>query len=315
MLIAAPVRWDDACFAIPAVRALAGSGLRVGVLCGEAQQAVWETVKGLAAVIAFAEKANAKSVAAEISGKWEAAMIWEDGVAAESCVRAKVPKRIGPDIKELRKLVTNPIDLSKAPGPVEHRVQFYLSLVEKLGIPTSQPEFFGPAWATVPQAGTVLLSPDSDFGKTYEWPFDRWVELGKALLPGGGAKIKVAGLPGNRDLGTMLAAALGESVELIEAKSLAALMPVFAAQELVVTAESSLPHVASHAGTTCVTLFGPGDPAWRRPLGRRHGVARRHVECSPCFLTKCPMDLRCQNDLTVARVLAAVREKLPVPVV
>src|SRR5690606_23585748 len=97
---------------------------------------------------------------------------------------------------------------------------------------------------------------------------------------------------------------------LIETGSLGDALDTLSAHKMVISAEGSLPHVAAFAGATCVTLFGPGDPAWRRPLGRQHGIARRHVECAPCFLKKCPMDLRCQEELTVERVMDAVRATL-----
>ncbi len=308
MLIAAPSRWDEACFAIPAVRALAASGLKVGVLCEEPQQELWQSLSGIE-VVGFPPKAKAKVVAAEIAGNWDAAILWEAGVAAEACVRAKIPRLIGLPSKELKSLLTDPVTVAKPPAPVEHRVQYYLSVVGALGIATAQPEFFAPAFAEIDTAPrTVLLSPDSDFGKTYEWLADRWLDLGKTLMADG-LKLTVAGIPGGRNLGKSLAIALGDGIRFVEAEPLAGMMELLAVHETVISAESSLPHVAAHAGATCVTLFGPGEPLLRRPLGRRNGIARRHVECSPCFLTKCPMDLRCQNDLTVERVLAVVREK------
>lgn len=313
MLIAAPAAWDEVCFAIPAVKAMAASGLKVGVLCEDRQRPVWETLAGVS-VIGFPEKTSAKRIAPGIAGHWEAAILWEPGIAAEACLRAKIERRIGPESEDLKKLLTHPVERPKVDGPVQHRVRHYLSLVEKLGVATGEPAFFAPLSAgSEPAQGAVLLAPDSDFGKTYEWPLDRWVALGKALLDGG-HRVAVAVLKGERDLGVLLAAALGNQVRLIEAEPLAGILPQLAIHPLVIAAEGSLPHLAAYAGSTCVTLFGPGDPMWKRPLGRRHAVARRHVECAPCFLTKCPMDLRCQNELALERVLAVLREKLPQPV-
>lgn len=310
MLIAAPAAWDEVCFAIPAVKAMAASGLKVGVLCEDRQRSVWETLAGVA-VIGFPEKTNAKRVASGIAGNWDAAILWEPGIASEACWRANIGRRIGPESEELKKLLTHPVERAKVEGPIQHRVRHYLSLVEKLGVATAEPAFFAPLSGVVePAQGAVLLAPDSDFGKTYEWPLDRWAALGKTLLSGG-HRVAVAPLQGGRDLGVLLASALGDQVRLIEVEPLAGILPRLAIHPLVIAAEGSLPHLAAYAGSTCVTLFGPGDPMWKRPLGRRHAVARRHVECAPCFLTKCPMDLRCQNDLALERVLAVVREKLP----
>ena len=83
--MAAPERWDEACFAVPAVRALVASGLGAGVLCPAAQREFWETVEGLT-VIAFPVKAKPRAVAAELSGNWEASLAWETGLAAEAAL-------------------------------------------------------------------------------------------------------------------------------------------------------------------------------------------------------------------------------------
>ncbi len=304
MLVAAPVRWDEACFSVPAVRALVASGLAVGVLCEERQVPFWERIPGIR-VTGFPPKPDVKKLAAGLAGDWSGALIWEPGIAAEIIVRAQIAKRIGPETKALRKVTTHPVNLAKEPGPVEHRVRFYLSLVEKLGVITSRPEFFAPLESGAPVPGNVMLCPDSDLGVTYEWPLERWVELAGALKEEG-AKLTIAGLSGTRGKGRLLAEKLGESERFLEARPLAGALDLFAAHEVVIASESSLPHVAAFAGATCVTLFGPGDPTSRRPLGRQHGIARRHVECTPCFLEKCPMDLRCQEELNVERVMGVV---------
>jgi ADP-heptose:LPS heptosyltransferase len=101
-------------------------------------------------------------------------------------------------------------------------------------------------------------------------------------------------------------------VDSIDATILGSTLPALAAHRFVIATDASLPHLASHLGGTCVTLFGPNDPAWKRPLGRRHVIVRRHVECAPCLLAKCPMDLRCQLELLHDRVWQAICGKLGV---
>ena len=93
MLVAAPERWDEACFAVSALRALAASGLHTGVLCSEAQRDLWATVEGVT-VLDFPLGAKAKSVAAEISGNWEASLAWEYGFSAEVFKIAGIPRRL-----------------------------------------------------------------------------------------------------------------------------------------------------------------------------------------------------------------------------
>jgi ADP-heptose:LPS heptosyltransferase len=259
-------------------------------------------------VLDFPLKTKAKVVAVGISGNWQASLAWESGFAAEVFKIAGIPRRLGADERKLNKLLTHP--LLSAAGPLEHRVRHYLGAVEALGIETGRPEFFAPAkFGAEPVAEAVLLCPGSDFGPSHEWPVARWQEVAEALIHSG-RHVTVASVNGGRGLGKILAEKIGDGVGFLQAAPLAGVLPVLANYGWVIAADGSLPHLAAHAGATCVTLFGPNDPAWKRPLGRRHVAVRRHVECAPCLLAKCPLDGRCQHEMETARVLRAVSEKL-----
>jgi ADP-heptose:LPS heptosyltransferase len=307
MLVAAPERWDEACFAVPAVRALVASGLGTGILCPAEQREFWTTLEGLT-VLEFQPRTKAKVVAGEISGNWQASLAWENGFAAEVFKIAGISRRLGVNERKLKKLLTHPLGFST--GPLEHRVRHYLAAVEELGVTTGRAEHFAPAELGIePVAGAVLLCPDSDFGPSHEWPLERWQEIAENLRQSG-KRLTIAGMDGGRGLGKILADRLDENVGFFQASPLAGTLPLLAVHGLVIAADGSLPHLAAHAGATCVTLFGPNDPEWKRPLGRRHAVVRRHVECAPCLLAKCPLDGRCQHELETARVWRAVSGKL-----
>jgi len=306
MLVAAPERWDEACFAVPTLRALVAAGLGTGVLCREEQREFWTSVDGLV-VIDFPAKSKAKVLAAEISGKWQASLAWEAGPAAEAFKIAEIPRRLG--APGLKKLLTHPLGF--VAGPLEHRVRHYLAAAEELGIATDQPAFFTPAaLGTPPTTQGLLLCPDSDFGANHEWPLECWVEIAGKIQQVG-RRVTVAGVDGGRGLGACLADRL-EGAEFFQASPLAGALPLLLGHGLVISADGSLPHLAAHAGATCITLFGPNDPTWKRPLGKRHAIVRHHVECAPCLLQKCPLDLRCQAELQVDRVWAVLRDKLQI---
>lgn len=299
LLVAAPARWDEACFSVPAVRALAASGLRVSVLCLDAQKDFWAAETSVMCV-PFRGRPRLRT----LPGSWSAFLCWEDSDALAAAARSGIPRRTGPAAIKACKHLTHPVTPAERPG--DHRVRWYLETVAPMGIPTDRPEFFQPAAGfPPPEDRTLILAPDSDFGAAYEWPAARWERLAAALAEEPW-KITVAGLPGGRDLGKKLAGFLGARARFFEAFPLGGTLPVLAAHARIIAADSSLPHLAAHAGVTCATLFGPGDPSWKRPLGKRHSVLRRHVECGPCLLAKCPLDLRCQAELTEAAVLAAL---------
>ncbi len=305
--MAAPERWDEACFAVPAMRAMVSSGLEVGVLCPVEQREFWESVGGIK-VIDFPVKSKLKVVAAAISGNWEASLSWAAGPAAEIFQLARIPRRLGPDERKLKKRLTHPMGFSA--GPLEHRVRHYLAAAEELGMETARPEFFAPAALGIESVDqAVMLCPASDFGPNHEWPLDGWEEIANAILQTG-RRVTVTSIDGGRRLAKRLVDKLGDRVEFFHANPLGSTLPVLAVHGLVIAADGSLPHLAAHAGTTCITLFGPNDPAWKRPLGRRHAVVRRHVECAPCLLDKCPLDLRCQKELETERVWQVVLGKL-----
>jgi ADP-heptose:LPS heptosyltransferase len=307
MLVAAPERWDEACFAVPAVRALIASGLGMGVICPEEQREFWQTITPLE-IVSFSPRTRIRVIVTEIRDSWKAALLWDVGVATDAVKAAGIPRRLGPGGRQLKKWLTHP--LSDVEKPLEHRVRYYLAAVEEMGVHTRDPRFFMPADTGIaPVTKAVLLSPDSDYGPTHEWPLERWVEIGKRLAHDG-CRLTVAGMAGGRGLGRSLATNLGKRVEFFEASPLAGALPLLAVHHLIVAADGSLSHLAAHVGSTCITFFGPNEPGWRRPLGRRHVVVKQHVECAPCFLTKCPLDLRCQKELDIERAWQTIQEKL-----
>lgn len=294
LLMASPSTWDECCFAVPALRALASSGMGAGVLCRPDQRSFWQSVSGI------------EVLSAGIEGDWKAALLWEDGPLAKAIIKARIERRIGPKIGKLAKCLTHP--LQQAPHPTEHRVQFYLSAVEEMGIATAKPEFFAPAMnAGIPGDPSLLLAPDSDFGPSHEWLPDRWHDAAQEWLKDG-RRLTIACPTTGRGLGRQLAARLGDQVRTLTIDLRNAPLDEVAPFSLLIAADGSLPHLAAHAGVRCLTLFGPNNPGWRRPIGKRHRVLHQHVECAPCRLAKCPLDLRCQNQLELQMLLNAARE-------
>ncbi|WP_035609836.1 glycosyltransferase family 9 protein [Haloferula sp. BvORR071] len=293
--IAAPLGLREACLSMPAMRALLRMGVLPRVLCPQSQVTLWQT-SGFAEVKGYPDKASARQIAALLE-KPGISLAWEAGEAADAFAKAGIPRRLGPPAKGLEKRLTEKITVIEEPGPVRHRVQFYLKIVEKLGAQAMVAENFAPLLLDVPRdPGRILLVPDSDFGTHYQWPRERWEELAKLLLERGRSlRIAASGAMG---------AALSKAVPEADTVSLEPpALEELAAHGLCIAADGSVPHLAAHVGTRCLVLFGPGEPEWMRPLGRQHLIARRKVECSPCHAPKCVMDLRCQKELEVEEVL------------
>lgn len=296
LLVAAPAEWREACLSVPALRAIRRMGVAVEVLCPERQVGFWKA-SGFEPVTGYGERVSARELAGRLKDR-KTVLLWEAGVAADACAKSAIPRRLGPPLKGLVKRLTEPLAVIEEPGPIQHRVRFYLGLAAKLGAETMVPENFAPLKIDVPQSlERVLLVPDSDFGAHFEWPLDRWEAVAKHLS-GKGRQLWIAdGVKGS---------ALAKAVP--EATAIPLAWPALedlASCSLCLAADGSVPHLAAHVGTVCVVLFGPGEPEWMRPLGKQHVIVRRKVECAPCHAPKCRMDLRCQNELEVEEVLRA----------
>lgn len=303
MIIAAPERWDETCFAVPALRALYRSGLMAAIVCHAGQELFWKTVCETAC-FTFSNKTSVGQLASAIGNDWDASLVWEHGIAARAFAKAKIQRRLGPTDPKLKKLLTHTLNAHES--PTEHRVRLYLNTLEEMGISATQPEYFLPASLGIPaKPKSVLLCPDSDFGPSHEWPLDGWQVIAESLIAKG-KKITVATSIGSRNLGKILADQLGEEVEIFHASPLDAALTTLATFQLIIASDGSLPHLAAYTGGTCVTLFGPNDPNWKRPLGKQHVVVKQHAECSPCLSAKCMMDHRCQNELQAKKVLETI---------
>ena len=183
----------------------------------------------------------------------------------------------------------------------------------KLNLPTQKPELFMPVNLGILQVpGAVLVCPESDYGPHYEWSLERWSEIMGLLITHLNAKVLVAGHPGSRTgLSARLAKLFPNDCQFAMLDPIASALPIIAAHSLVIAADSSISHLSAHLGVTTISLFGPNDPTWRRPLGKQHTFVRHKTECAPCLLKKCGFDLRCQKEMTYEDVASVIMMKYP----
>jgi ADP-heptose:LPS heptosyltransferase len=317
ILYAAPQRWDEACFSVPALRAicLARPLATVGVICHYHQIPLWRSVPGVRAVISYNDSTSMrKLIAQEQSSRhgWDCAILWEDGMAARFCEAMKLKQRLGYAEKSLDKWLTDAVPLVSEPGPVVHRVLHYLRFMETLQVPTRVPQIFTPcAMDVTRQERHVVVCPASDFGASHVWTSDGWSQVVRFLLERWRASVTIVSLPGVRDAITQELVAKFPGCELKQPDTWADAMELVGSAVMCVAADSSLCHLSAFVGTTTVSLFGPNDPQWRRPLGVQHAYVHQKVECSPCLMAKCSLDRRCQNELAHEKVIAMIQRKWP----
>ena len=296
LLVASPVSFAEACFSVPAIRALKRSrseGVLI-VFCPESLRSFWEPlaeVGDIDDVMVYPDNLSARKMAPLLqkSGMgFDSAILWEAGEASKAIARAGVPQRLGYPVKGLVKLLTNPVQRIVEPGPIEHRVRYYLGLVQELGCDAFVRENFKPtasAWAALeaPEPLRVALARSSEYGPSYQWPEEKFDQLKRAMEEKYGA------------------------IEWVDVSGGGNVVEVLASCSVLVACDGDIAHWAAHIGLPAVVIFGPGEPDWKRPLGRQSLVVRERAACSPCYLAKCPLgplDHRCLNELSVKLVMA-----------
>ena len=97
------------------------------------------------------------------------------------------------------------------------------------------------------------------------------------------------------------------------------LIDTIAAADLLIGIDSGPVHIAAAVGTRVIALFGPIDPALRLPKSPRVQTAVHLLPCSFChhrrprlhWLTGCPMQIACMQNITVEQILQISRDFLP----
>jgi heptosyltransferase-2 len=316
ILFAAPLDPLEAFFSVPALRAIrhARPNATLGVVFPETQRAIWENTAHLDCLIPYPAKSSARNLVSLLEKRldaWESIFLWEPGEVAKAAQAAAIKQRIGYPEKGLARRLSEPLSNFETPGPIVHRVRHYLNLIEVLGLPGFVPESFATPGVRGPASGrTLVVAPGSTFGPNHEWPIERFAGVLRALA---------TAMP---DLSMVLlseaarpqpARALGQLLEgqvVIEAANLSEVFAVLDSGSLLFASDNLLVHSAAHLGLPAAVVFGPNDPDWRRPLGRQNTILRHKVECSPCLLPKCPLDLRCQHELSVDAVTSMLRDAL-----
>lgn len=302
LIITSPMVTDEACFSVPAVRAIhfENPSRAITILCPEDLVPVWQSVTEVTEVVSYPISASHRKIA-KLFGGFSQALVWEGGPVANALSKKKIPKRFGPAGEKFSKWLTNPLEVSQSIGPIEHRVNHYLRIAEKLGgQPFEAGNFQTPPRPPLPRQLRIGIVPGSDFGASAEWELENFRAL-VSELQAEWIIFESGGRPAAKKLSD-LGRVVPEKNVFCE----------LANCHLLIGNDSSVPHLAAHQGIPCVVIFGPNEPSWKRPLGKMHRIVRHHVACSPCFLDKCPLDHRCLSGVSKAEVLQEVRNILEV---
>jgi heptosyltransferase-2 len=209
----------------------------------------------------------------------------------------------------------------------EHEVEYYLRLLERLGIPRPAAPGLRVAVTDDERAAmasrleslgvergrpVVAINPGATYGSAKRWYPDRFAAVADSLSAGWDAAAAVLGSSAEAPLaGEIEDAMRTRPVNLAGKTTVREMMALLSLSSFLVTNDSGPMHIGAALGVPLVAIFGPTD--WRRtsPWTRDARIVRVDVDCSPCMLRECNRGHECMLGVTAEMVIDAARELRP----
>ena len=226
-------------------------------------------------------------------------------------------------------------DLIRKPKPQitppasSHQIHEYLHLAARVG---ASPEPLEPQISVAPGEVEAAkrkfglenitqpvfgLNPGAEYGPAKRWPIENFIAAARGIQQRTNCIWLLFGGSGDVELAERIAAEIHPPSSLPHPQNLAGrtslreLMSLLKVCRVLLTNDTGPMHVAAALGTPVVVPFGSTSPELTGPGlqgDSRHRLLKSDAPCSPCFLRECPIDFRCMNSISVARVVEAVSQ-------
>lgn len=206
------------------------------------------------------------------------------------------------------------------PGPVTHVAHRNLGLLRGLGIDAPALEFplAVPTPSPASQTGALiaetlgrlaLVNPGAAWPNK-RWPPERFGALASRIGERHALEVVVPWGPGERDLAASVVAASENRARLAPETTLADLMALVHASDLVVSGDTGPLHLAAAYGRPVVGIFGPTNPVRNGPWSEDDESVSRSDVCECSHKRTCGALRWCLLDVSVEEVSAAVDRRL-----
>ncbi len=301
----------DAVMSVPTVQALKRGRIdaRIAVLVPAKLADLWRAVPEVDEVLTISE--NLWSTAWKIRKQFDAAILFPNSLrSALEVFLAGIPRRIGYRGHRRSWLLNQRIDEPKKSDPLvpEHHVNRYAHIAITLGAPTPQ---FEPLYFPESSPSTDIgMCPGAEYGSAKRWPALNYRQVLEEVSKQIGCRWKIFGTAQDTPIAKKIALNLPESmvVDRTGKTNMSQLIAELASVCVLLTNDTGTMHLAALFGVPVVAIFGSTEPLLTSPFGSKNRILRDHVECSPCFLRTCPIDLRCMKAISPQQVQEALLE-------
>ena len=152
----------------------------------------------------------------------------------------------------------------------------------------------------------IALNPGASFGPAKRWFPERYAVLADRLVREADAEVLLLGSSSEATIAQEISTQMSQDAHnLVGRTDLSSLIGIISRCQLMVGNDSGPMHLAAALGIPQVAVFGSTDEKATGPYNPRAVVLHKHVECSPCLLRECPIDLRCFDRIEVEEVMEA----------
>jgi heptosyltransferase II len=306
----------DAVMSVPAVRAIKDGrpDVHVTIAAPDKIAPMWKLIPEVDAIIPLSEGSIFQVVRQLRQQKpFDVAILFPNSlrVALESWLSG-ILRRVGYRGHRRSWLVNQIVREPRKPGPPEHHSLRFLRIARECGAETSNIEIPKPNQTSNIKDQTLIgLCPGAEYGPAKRWLPERFAEAAAKITAQSSAQWILLGTKNDAAIGEQIAAAIGDHcVNRIGQTTLDQLIDELRQCRLLLTNDTGTMHLAALLGVPVVAVFGSTEPRLTGPLGNGHTILRHHVECSPCFLRECPIDLRCMKAVSADEVADAVLSML-----
>jgi heptosyltransferase-2 len=244
---------------------------------------------------------------------------------------ARIPRRVGYARDGRSWLLTDRLKPLKrdgqfVPSPV---LPYYIKIAEHVGCPVSDRKLRLGITPDQERAGAELahhyglddggaytvINPGAAFGAAKCWLPERFAEVCDRLWSEFDLRAVVVGAPNEAPLMREIVRLAKTGVICCDepGTTLGSLKVIIRDAALLVCNDTGPRHYGNAYDVPTVTIFGPTHQAWTDTDYGGEIKIQVPVECGPCQLPTCPLDLRCMTGVTVDMVMTRIRTLLGVP--
>jgi len=329
------VNWvGDAVMTLPAIRAIrrALPHAHISLLVKPWVAALFERDPSVDEIILYREKhkglVGKLRLALELrKHRFDRAILLQNALdAAVLAALAGIPRREGYARDGRGFLLSNALPYHGEDRSMHH-VDYYLGLLEKLGMPSTDAE----PWifldneerrearerlAALPRP-VVGINPGAAYGSAKQWLPERFAEVARRVITELGGSAVVFGGPTEAQIAADIVGLFhdvpeGSFLNLAGKTTLRELVALTSACDVFLSNDSGPMHIAYALKTPLVAVFGSTEPELTGPVGKASIVIKKDLFCSPCFERTCGQgSLSCMEAINAGEVFKHIKSLVP----